>query len=324
MGCAHAIGCSSGTDALYLALLALNIGHGDEVITSPFTFFATIEAICLVGATPVFADICEDTFTLNPASVEERVSPRSRAVIPVSIFGQTADMDAINRIAAINGMHVIEDAAQSFGARYNGGRSCNLSEIACTSFFPSKPLGCYGDGGALFTNFRDLADRFRLLRNHGTVGRHEHECLGVNSRLDAVQAAVLRAKLPHLSNELMHRRVIARRYEEALQGVGDLRLPVVASDRSSTFAQFTIRTSLRDSLVDWLTRHGVPTAIHYPKPAYCQEALGRCLPYRPAPLPIVERICREVVSLPMCAFLSEARQQEIIDAIRAFYEGGDA
>lgn len=319
IGSAHAVTCANGTDALYLSLLALGVGAGDEVITTPFTFFATVETILLVGATPVFADVRLDSFNLDPDSIEAQITERTRVILPVSIFGQPADMQKINRVARTHGLHVIEDAAQSFGAEYRDQKSCNLSDLGCTSFFPSKPLGCYGDGGAIFTNDEELAERLRLLRNHGTVGRHLHSCLGTNARLDAMQAAILRVKLPYLDAELDVRRATAAKYDAAFRGVGDIIVPRIAEDRSSSYAQYTIRTKARQALVSYLADRGIPTAIHYPMPAYRQEALVSIAGRDYGRLPVVERACQEVVSLPMCAFLKEEDQEQICAAVVSFF-----
>jgi UDP-2-acetamido-2-deoxy-ribo-hexuluronate aminotransferase len=319
-GAAHCVSCASGTDALLLSLLAAGIRGGDEVITTPFTFFATVETICLLGAIPVFVDIDEGTYNIDVERLEERVTERTRAIIPVSMFGQPSDIDSVNRAADRHGLCVIEDAAQSFGSEYRGRKSCHLSRVGCTSFFPTKPLGCYGDGGALFTDSDELALSLRELRNHGSAERYVHRSIGLNARLDAIQAAILRVKLRHLDDELARRRVIASRYDEAFGESGALAVPRVHPDRTSAYAQYSLRVNARTELMGMLARLGVPTAIHYPRPAYRQEALSG-LQADPAEYPVVEKVCTEIVSIPMCAFLSPESQERVIGAVHLFLEG---
>ncbi len=270
----HCISCSSGTDALLVALMALEIGPGDEVITSPFTFFATGEVIALLGAVPVLVDIEPDTYNIDPSGIEAAITPRTRAIMPVSLYGQPAEMDEINAIAARYGLPVIEDAAQSFGAVYKGRHSGALSTVGCTSFFPSKPLGCYGDGGACFTNDDALALRMHQLRNHGQQARYRHTEIGLNGRLDTLQAAVLLAKLDVFDRELIARGEIANSYNGSLLALAKtgklLRIPALRAGRTSPYAQYTVEVENRDAVARALGDAGVPTAVHYPVPMHQQ------------------------------------------------------
>lgn len=299
-GCRHAITCANGTDALQLCLMALGIGPGDEVIVPAFTFIATAEVVPLLGATPVFVDIREDIFTMDPTRFEEAITPRTRAVIPVSLFGQPADMDEINDIAARHEITVIEDAAQSFGATYKGRKSCNLSTMATTSFFPAKPLGCYGDGGAVFTSDDNLAAALRMLRNHGQSRRYVHDIIGVNSRLDTIQAAVLLVKLQHLDDEIRRRMHNAGRYVACL-GQARLRLPVVASGRSCVWAQFCVTTPDRDTLLEHLRGADAAVPVHYPAALPKQPAFQTQSP-EPRRCPVADRVAQRIMSLPVCAY----------------------
>jgi len=315
-GASHCIGCSSGTDALLLALMAIGIKPGDEVITTPFTFIATAEMIALLGATPVYADIDEETYNIDATLIEAKITPRTKAIIPVSLYGQPADFDEINQVAARNGLVVIEDAAQSFGAEYKEKKSCNLSDIACTSFFPSKPLGCYGDGGAVFTSDETIAARLRAMMNHGQSERYKHACIGINGRLDTIQAAVLRVKLKYFEQEIRERSIVAERYNRLLAG-SDLIIPNILIDRSSVFAQYSVRSTRRGDLIAHLATRGVPTAIHYPIPLYRQEALSDSSCSAQS-FPATEAVTREIMSLPMSAFLREEQQDYIVGVIREF------
>ncbi|MDD3477231.1 MAG: DegT/DnrJ/EryC1/StrS family aminotransferase, partial [Sulfurimonas sp.] len=270
-GAKHAIGCSSGTDALLLALMALDIGEGDEVITTPFTFIATAEVIALLGAKSIFVDIDEESYNIDPSKIEAVITDRTKAIIPVSLYGQCADMDAINDIAKRHNLMVIEDACQSFGASYNDKKSCNLSTIACTSFFPSKPLGAYGDGGAIFTSDDELATKMRMLLNHGQNERYKHKYIGINGRLDALQAAILNVKLKHFEEEARLRDEIGSRYSDLLEDA-DVITPKIAEGNISVYAQYSIRVKDREAMVAKLSELGVPTAVHYPVPLHMQEA----------------------------------------------------
>lgn len=313
-GAKHAIGCSSGTDALLLALMALDIGAGDEVITTPFTFIATAEVVALLGAKSVFVDIDEESYNIDPTKIEAAITKNTKAIIPVSLYGQCADMDAINAIAKKYNITVIEDSCQSFGASYKGKKSCNLSTIACTSFFPSKPLGAYGDGGAIFTDNDELATKMRMLLNHGQNERYKHKYIGINGRLDAVQAAILNVKLKHFNEEVRLREDIGSRYSDLLEDA-DVITPKIADGSTSVYAQYSIRVKDREAMVAKLSALGVPTAVHYPVPLHMQEAF-KDLGYGEGDFPISELVSKEIMSLPMSAFLSEAEQDFVVSAIK--------
>ena len=310
-GSRHCITVASGTEALLIALMALDIEPGDEVITTPFTFAATAEMIVLAGGKPVFVDVQADTANIEPALIEAKLTPRTRAIMPVSLYGQVADMREINAIAARHGLAVIEDAAQSFGALYQGRRSCALSTFGATSFFPSKPLGCYGDGGALFTDDGRLAQAAREIRIHGQSGRYQHTRVGVGGRLDTIQAAVLLAKLERFDWELARRAEIGARYQALLDGVEQITVRV---DRNSVFAQFTVMVDRRAEVQAALKAAGVPTAAHYPLPLHLQPAYARyCCPDC---CPQSLRLAARVLSLPMSADLSEPDQDRVVHALR--------
>nr|WP_321268591.1 DegT/DnrJ/EryC1/StrS family aminotransferase [uncultured Sulfurimonas sp.] len=313
-GSSHAIGCSSGTDALLLALMALNIGYGDEVITTPFTFVATAEVIAFLGAKPIFVDIDEDSYNIDPTKIENVITDKTKAIMPVSLYGQCADMDAINDIAKKYNIPVIEDACQSFGATYNGKKSCNLSTIGCTSFFPSKPLGAYGDGGAIFTNDDELAAKMRMLLNHGQNERYKHKYVGINGRLDAIQAAVLNVKLKHFDKEVKTRDEIGTRYNDLLEDAHVI-TPKIAQNNTSVFAQYSIRAKNREELIAKLNSQDIPTAVHYPVPLHLQEAF-EYLGYREGDFPISEEVSSQIMSLPMSPYLTEAQQDFIVKAIK--------
>ncbi len=316
-GAPHCITVASGTEALLISLMALGVGRGDEVITTPFTFVATAEVVALLGATPVFVDIDPRTCNIDPAGIRERITPRTRAIMPVSLYGQPAEMEAINAIAREAGnIPVIEDAAQSFGAMYRGNRSCNLSSIACTSFFPSKPLGCYGDGGAIFTSDSEIAAKCRELRVHGQRERYRHHSVGVGGRMDTLQCAIVLAKLEVFEEEIALRERVAKNYHaligDSLPGVR--LLPWPEADRSSVFAQFTLLVEDREQLRQRLGEAGVPTAVHYPAPIYDQpayESYGQSSQY-----PHANRASREVLSLPMHPHLQPAEQEFIVGQLQ--------
>ena len=299
VGAKYCITVANGTDALQIAQMALNIGPGDEVITPGFTYIATAETVALLGAKPVYVDIDPRTYSLDPNLLETAITPRTKAIIPVSLYGQCADMDAINAIANKYGIPVIEDAAQSFGATYKGRKSCNLSTIACTSFFPSKPLGCYGDGGAIFTNDDQLALVMRQIARHGQDRRYHHVRVGVNSRLDTLQAAILLPKLAILDDEISARQRVAEAYDSALRPLG-LVTPEVAQHNVSAWAQYTIRVNNRDKVQAALKAEGVPTAVHYPMPLNCQPAVAD----DGANLPHGDRAAIEVLSLPIHPYIT--------------------
>lgn len=310
-GARHCITVASGTEALLISLMALGIGPGDEVITTPFTFVATAEVIVLLGAKPVFVDIEPDTCNIDANLIESAITPRTKAIVPVSLYGQPADMDGINAIAAKYALPVIEDAAQSFGAEYRGKKSCNLSLVGCTSFFPSKPLGCYGDGGAIFTSDDSLAETMRQIRVHGQERRYHHTKIGVGGRMDTLQCAIVLAKLGRFGQEIARRQRIAGRYDQLLSG----RLPVVAKrpDRTTVYAQYTVFAQKRADLIDRLNARGIPTAVHYPLPLNRQPAyLGIC---GGGPTPVAEQVARQVLSLPMGPDLREDEQDRIIAAL---------
>ncbi|MFP4284700.1 MAG: DegT/DnrJ/EryC1/StrS family aminotransferase [Desulfovermiculus sp.] len=302
----HCITCSSGTDALQLAMMALGVGAGDEVITTPFTFIATAEMIAQLGARPVFVDIDPVTYNLDTDQIGRVVSEKSRAIIPVGLYGQPADMNAVNAVAKKHGLAVIEDAAQSFGATYRGSTSCNLSTIGCTSFFPAKPLGCYGDGGAVFTSDDGLADKIRSLRVHGQGQRYEHQYVGLGARLDTMQAAVLLAKLPHYPEEIEKRQEVAEKYTRLLGET--LTTPQVMDDRTSVWAQYSVQVDQRDELRRHLSQAGVPTAVHYPRPLHLQACFAY-LGYGQGDFPVAEQVSSRIMSLPMNAFLTTEEQK---------------
>ncbi len=313
VGVKHAIGCSSGTDALLLSLMALDIKAGDEIITTPFTFIATAEVIAFLGAKSVFVDIDESSYNINPLLIEDAITERTKAIMPVSLYGQCADMDAINAIAAKYNLPVIEDACQSFGATYGTKKSCSLSTIGCTSFFPSKPLGAYGDGGAIFTDDDALAQKMRMLLNHGQNMRYRHSIIGLNARLDSIQASILSVKLKHFDKEVQLRSQIGERYSKLLSNA-ELITPTVSNNNSSVYAQYSIRVKDRDSVVESLKQKGIPTAVHYPLPLHLQEAFAS-LDYREGDFVVSETISKEILSLPMSPFLTTKEQDYIVDAI---------
>jgi UDP-2-acetamido-2-deoxy-ribo-hexuluronate aminotransferase len=318
VGSRHCIGVASGTDALLIALMALGIGPGDEVLTSPFTFVATGETIALLGAVPVFVDIDPRTYNLDPRLLEGAITAATKAILPVSLYGHCADFAAINAIAAGHGLPVIEDGAQSFGATYHGRRSCGLSTIGCTSFFPSKPLGGYGDGGACFTDDDALAAKMKQIRVHGQDRRYNHPLVGVNGRLDTLQAAILLAKLEIFPEEVTMRARVADRYRELL---GDsVVTPHVAEGCASVYAQYTIRVENRDEVQACLRRQGVPTAVHYPIPLHLQPAF---VPLVPAGVRFPEsvRAAGQVLSLPMHPYLKAADLERVAGAVRAIARG---
>ena len=310
-GAKHAIACSNGSSAIFVSLLALGIGHGDEVITSPFTFFATAEMIALTGAKPVFVDIDEKTYNIDPSLIQAAITPKTKAIMPVSLFGQIADMKRINQIAAKHGLTVIEDAAQSFGAKQEGARSCSLSKLATTSFFPAKPLGCYGDGGAIFTSDDELAQKIKILLNHGSKERYFHSAIGINGRLDAIQAGVLNVKLKYFDDEIARRQEIAERYGQNLKNVVT---PFVESGNTSVWAQYCIRVKDRARMLEICAQKGVPTGVYYPLPLHLQEVF-KDLGYKKGDFAVSERVSEDIMALPMSAFLSEQEQDYVIEVI---------
>ncbi len=310
VGAKYCISVANGTDALQIAQMALGIGPGDEVITPGFTYIATAETVALLGAKPVYVDVDPHTYNLDPQLLEAAITPRTKAIIPVSLYGQCADFDAINAVAARYGIPVIEDAAQSFGATYKGKRSCNLTTISCTSFFPSKPLGCYGDGGAIFTNDDELAKVMRQVARHGQDRRYHHIRVGVNSRLDTLQAAILLPKLEIFEAELKQRQRVAAGYAQLLER-HDIEAPFVVPGNGSAWAQYTVQVEDRDRVQEKLKTAGVPTAVHYPIPLNQQPAVKD----EHAMLPVGDAIARKVMSLPMHPYLGEPDQQAICAAL---------
>ena len=318
IGCKFAIACASGSDALLLALMALGIGPGDEVITTPFTFVATAGSIARLGAIPVFVDIDPITYNLNVREVAKAMTLNTRAIIPVHLYGLAADMGPLLEIANSGGVDIIEDAAQALSAIWQDQKVGRIGRIGCFSFFPSKNLGCAGDGGMMTTNDADLADRLRLLRVHGSRSKYHCEVLGVNSRLDALQAAILRVKLPHLESWTEGRRANADRYRRlfAEMNLGDrVVLPVEPAGSRHVYNQFVIRVPERDALREHLTRSGIPTEIYYPEPLHRQPAFS----HLGGSFPEAERASREVLALPIFPELTEAQQRRVVTAIAEFY-----
>lgn len=323
VGTKHCVAASSGTDTLLIAMMALDIGPGDEVITSPFTFISTGEMIALIGAKPVFVDIEPRTFNLDPALIEAAITSRTKAIMPVSLYGQCADFDAINAIAKKHGIPVIEDGAQSFGALYKGKRSCGLSDIGSTSFFPSKPLGAYGDAGALFTNDDHLAKLMREIRVHGQDRRYHHPRLGINGRLDTLQAAILLSKMEVFEDEVQARARLGARYtellHEAFAGQSMIKTPIVEANHLSVYAQYTIEVPHendgRTQFEKRMKEQGIPTAVHYPLSLH-QQPVFAGLGYKTGDFPVSERMAARVVSLPMHPYLTDDQQQQVVSAVR--------
>ncbi len=312
VGVEQCISVSSGTHSLEIALRALDIGPGDEVITVPFTWISSAEIILLVGATPVFVDIEPTTFNIDVDQIETAITPRTRAIIPVSLFGQMPDYQRINEIAERHGICVIEDAAQSFGATQHGKRSCSVTRIASTSFFPAKPLGCFGDGGALFTDDRELALKMAAIRTHGGLQRHHHPYVGTNGRMDTIQAAVILAKLPTFEDEVRRRNEIGARYSEMLRGV--CVIPEIAVGNTHVYAQYTIRAPERDAVAERMRERGIPTAVYYPKCVHEQPVFAPW-GYKAGDFPVSEKAAREVLSLPMHPFLEAADMERVVTAL---------
>ena len=314
-GAKHCIGVCDGTKALLIALMALDVQAGDEVIVPAFTFIATASMVALLGAVPVFADVDEKTYNLDPNKIEALITHKTKAIIPVSLYGQCADFDAINAIAAKHNLAVIEDGAQSFGATYRGKHSCNLTTIATTSFFPSKPLGCYGDGGAVFTNNDELAQKIRWIRVHGQDKRYHHAVLGINGRLDTLQAGVLLAKMRIFSNEVKLREQVAQRYDELFKD-SQCTTPFIAMNNTSVYAQYSLLVKDRDGLIKHLAANDVPTAVHYPIPLHKQPIFAAN--YKGQNLLVSEKIASQVISLPMHPYLDSATQDYIVQAVKSF------
>lgn len=309
-GAKYCITCANGTDALQIALMALGVGANDEVITPAFTYIATAEAAAVLSAKPVYVDIESDTFNLDPKLLEAAITPKTKAIIPVSLFGQCAEFDEINRIAVKHGIPVIEDAAQSFGAKYRGKKSCNLTTIACTSFFPSKPLGCYGDGGAIFTSDEILAKTIRQVARHGQTKRYHHVRVGMNSRLDTIQAAILLPKLKILQEEIDLRNHVATNYTHLLSAAG-CATPKVKGSNTSAWAQYTISVEGRDAVQEALKAAGIPYMVYYPTPLNKQPAVADAQ----ASLPHSDYASEHVMSLPMHPYLTSDQQRRVVDAL---------
>ena len=333
VGARYAVSCSSGTDALLMALMAYGAGPGDAIFTSPFTFVATAEVISLLGATPVFVDIEPDTFNIDPMKLEQAVDAlekkdpgihplprgfeglRPKGIIPVDLFGQPADYDAINALAQKKGLFVIEDAAQSFGAEYRGKKACALADVAATSFFPAKPLGCYGDGGMVFTDDSALYEHLTSVRVHGKGSdKYDNIRIGINGRCDTLQAAILLAKLEIFPEEMDLRQEVAGRYTDALRSSGDIQTPQVKDGRLSAWAQYSLVSGKKEDILDALKKAGIPTAIYYPKPLHLQGAYTY-LGYKPVDCPVSEITAGKIFSLPMHPYLTKEEQQKITDVI---------
>ena len=305
----HSLSCSSGTDALLLALMALDVGPGDEIITSPFTFISTAETIVLLGATPVFVDIKEDSYNIDASQVEAKINEKTKAILPVSLYGQVADMNELNQIAEKYQLPVIEDAAQSFGASYHGQKSCSLSTLACTSFFPSKPLGCFGDAGAVFTNDSQLSEKMSSLRLHGQSKRYHHKHIGLGARMDTLQAAVLSVKMDYYKDDIVNRQQVAEKYNNLL--TGHVKTPIIHKFNSSVWAQYSIRLQNRERVQKELSKKEIPTAVHYPQPLHLQDCFTY-LGYQKGDFPVSENVSNEIMSLPMNPYLREDEQAYIV------------
>ncbi len=316
-GVPYALTCSSGSDAISIALMAMDIKLGDEVICPAFTFISTGTMISIVGAVPIFADVDSVTFNLDPDKIEAKITDKTKGIIAVSVFGQCANFDAINQIAKKHGLWVMEDAAQSFGAEYKGKLSCSLTDIATTSFFPAKPLGCYGDGGAVFSTDPEIAEKIKMIRNHGQEKRYHHKIIGVNGRMDTLQAAIIRVKLKHFQHEIIERNRVANSYSKTLNDIVDT--PRILEHNMSVWAQYTIQVSGRDNLREKLAQYDIPTAVHYPMPLPSQEAFKNLGQGRD--FPVSNRLSETVISLPMHPFLSNDEIEYIAKKIKEALHG---
>jgi UDP-2-acetamido-2-deoxy-ribo-hexuluronate aminotransferase len=302
-GAKHAITCSSGTDALLLAMMALDIKPGDEIITTPFTFIATAETIAFLGAVPIFVDIDEKTYNIDPSKIEAAITDKTKAIIPVSLYGQPADIDAITTIADKHDLKIIIDGAQSFGSTYHGITDSNLGDISTTSFFPAKPLGCFGDGGAVFTNSDALAEKIKSLRVHGQSKRYHHKYIGIGGRMDTIQCAIVNVKLDYYKKDLTLRQEVAIKYTEALKEKNII-LPFVDENATSAWAQYSVRVQSRDKVQAMLKEEGIPTAVHYPMPLHLQECF-KYLGHQRGDFPICEQVSNEIMSLPMNPYITD-------------------
>ena len=313
-GSKHCITVSSGTDSLLIALMALGVGAGDEVITVPYTWISTAEVIALLGAKPVFVDIRPDTWNMDETQVEASITDKTKAIMPVSIYGQCPDMDAINAIAEKYNLPLIEYAAQSFGATYKGKKSCNLSTIGSTSFFPSKPLGCYGDGGALFTNDDELAEKFRWIRVHGQERKHHHPILGLNGRMDTLQAAILLEILEVFPVEVENRHNVGQKYSESLSNLEDLTTPRIGEHNTSVYAQYTILSEQREEIQQSLKQKNIPSVSYYSVPLHLQPVFNN-LEYQSGDFPESEKVANQCLSLPMSPYISGVDQDKVIEVV---------
>jgi UDP-2-acetamido-2-deoxy-ribo-hexuluronate aminotransferase len=310
-GVKHALPCATGTDALLLAMMALNVKPGDEILIPAFTFIATGSMVSFAGAVPVFVDVDPVTFNIDIEKAKAKVTKKTVGIIPVSLFGQCPDLDALNSLAKNHGLWVIEDGAQSFGADYKGKKSCSLTTMSTTSFFPAKPLGCYGDGGAIFTNDDELAEKVRLYTNHGQEKRYYHKVIGINGRMDSLQAAIVSVNLKHFDSEIEERNRIAASYTEKLKDL--VKTPQILPHNRSTWAQYTIQSTKRDAVREYLNGKGIPTAVHYPLPLPRQEAFAYL--NQPIDFPVSEKLSNSVISLPMHPFLSAEDIDKVCNAI---------
>lgn len=301
LGTKHAIGCASGTDALQIAMMALDIKPGDEIITTPFTFVATTETIAILGAVPVYVDIEPATFNIDVSKIEAKITPKTKAIMPVHLYGQPCDMDPIMKIAEKHGLFVIEDAAQAMGARYKDKMICTIGHIGCISFYPSKNLGAFGDGGMLTTNDNDLAEKIRMIISHGSKRKYYHETLGVNSRLDSIQAAILDVKLKYLDDYCDQRHNAAMKYNGKFKGIFET--PYIMPGVKHIFHQYSIRVKNRDEMMEFLKSQGIPSMIYYPVPLHMQEAYK--YDYKPGDYPVSEEIAKDIISLPMHTELTD-------------------
>lgn len=320
----HVVACGNGTDALQIAFMALELQPGDEVITTPFTFVATVEVLALLGLKPIFVDVCPATYNIDATKIDAAITPRTRAILPVHLFGQSADMESIMRIARRHGLFVVEDAAQSIGTDFTfsdgtKSKSGTIGNIGCTSFFPSKTLGAFGDGGALFSSVEKLAARIRSIANHGMKVRYYYERIGVNSRLDSIQAAILDVKLTYLDQYISARQKAAEWYDQHLSGIEEINLPERVSYSTHTFHQYTIRTEKRNQLQQYLKENGIPSMIYYPDAIHLQEAY-RYLGYVQGSFPMAEQLARQVLSLPMHTEMDEEQLLYITDRINNFFK----
>lgn len=313
-GAPYCVSAASGTDAILMALLAHGIQAGDEVIVPGFSFFATAEVVALIGAVPVFVDIDEKTYNIDLSQVEKAITNKTKAIMPVSLYGQVADMDELNQLADRHGLVVMEDAAQSFGARYKEKVSCNLSSFACTSFFPAKPLGCFGDGGAVFCQTEEQYEKLVQVRNHGQESRYHHTQLGYNGRLDTLQCAILLVKLKRYPWEIEQRQKVARLYDQEFTSLSSIVTPYVESDRDSVYAQYTIAVENREAVQKKLMELGVPTSIHYPKGMHEQPIMKELVPHQS--LAATEKVCEKVLSLPLYADMPESHIEHVIEKVK--------